>query len=326
MDINYGMLENGLDFILISIKNLIGTEDKNIKELAKKRLYKYSLLHLSSGIELVFKYYLYQQHWTYVFQDMNKAKKDDLQSGEFNSAESKTMLERLNTLCNIQFNDKDKKALDSLRKMRNKFEHYQIHEPHQAIQSLINKCLSIIIQFIAENLDVTSLTDAESDLFGQIKSGTKELSLHYKDAVALTEQYIKQNTINKNELLTCPECNENYLFCDAGNAKCFFCGYKEPGDIAADDYISNILEINGYDEANSGGQWPCFECPECGENSFVPIPDKAQYVCLSCGIAYDFNQIAFCERCDCMYVKGKEDNGLCPDCYAEICEEGKLEP
>jgi len=54
----------------LSIINEASTDDET-----KKHLIKYSLLHLSSGIELVLKHRLLQEHWTYVFTDMNKAKK-----------------------------------------------------------------------------------------------------------------------------------------------------------------------------------------------------------------------------------------------------------
>ena len=72
--VNYTLRENGLDFIYESLKGLVNLNgNSNVDENEKKRILKYSLLHLSSGMELVFKNILLEEHWTYVFQDMNKA-------------------------------------------------------------------------------------------------------------------------------------------------------------------------------------------------------------------------------------------------------------
>ena len=102
MEMNYTVLENGLDFVFMSARNLSVINEASIGDEEKKLLIKYSLLHLSSGIELVFKHKLLQEHWTYVFADMNKAKKEVLQSGEFKSADSETIIERLKNLCDIE--------------------------------------------------------------------------------------------------------------------------------------------------------------------------------------------------------------------------------
>ena len=62
MEMNYTVLENGLDFVFMSARNLSVINEASIGDEEKKRLIKYSLLHLSSGIELVFKHKLLQEH------------------------------------------------------------------------------------------------------------------------------------------------------------------------------------------------------------------------------------------------------------------------
>lgn len=62
--VEFGLLENGLDFIQSAINYLIKSQDKyDIK---------YGLLHLSSGVELVFKYRLLIEDWELLFQDIKK--------------------------------------------------------------------------------------------------------------------------------------------------------------------------------------------------------------------------------------------------------------
>lgn len=57
--INFGLLENGLDFILSAIINLKEGDDK-VK-------LKYGVLHLSAGVDLIFKYLLSKEHGRYYF-------------------------------------------------------------------------------------------------------------------------------------------------------------------------------------------------------------------------------------------------------------------
>lgn len=116
MEMKYTVLENGLDFVLHSINDLIIANEDTVDEYAKKRLIKYSLLHLSSGIELILKSRLFKNHWTYVFADMNKAKKELLMSGDFQSVDNDTLFSRLENLCNIKIEQHDVITLKNLRK------------------------------------------------------------------------------------------------------------------------------------------------------------------------------------------------------------------
>ena len=58
----YSMLENGMDFIISGILHLQKAESENAEENIQGRELKYSFLHSSSGIELVFKSRLNIEH------------------------------------------------------------------------------------------------------------------------------------------------------------------------------------------------------------------------------------------------------------------------
>lgn len=81
-DVEFSMIENGLDFIATML-NYTDNKEKNKYDV------KYSVLHLSSGIELILKYKLMLLDWRDIFQDIKKADKDDLCSGDFISVYSK---------------------------------------------------------------------------------------------------------------------------------------------------------------------------------------------------------------------------------------------
>ncbi|NFO67017.1 hypothetical protein FDC27_08600 [Clostridium botulinum] len=124
----FTMFENGLDFILDSIRHLQKYEGIQSDDIKEKKELKYSLIHLSSGIELILKDRLYRVHWTYIFSDMNKANKKELKDYSFNSVDGVKVIDRLKNLCNVELNKNDENEIIKIRKLRNKIEHFEVKE------------------------------------------------------------------------------------------------------------------------------------------------------------------------------------------------------
>lgn len=317
MEMNYTVLENGLDFVLMSANNLsiINEADTAADDEAKKRLIKYSLLHLSSGIELVFKHKLLQEHWTYVFADMNKAKKEALQSGDFKSADSETIIERLKNLCDIEITQEEIKDLRNLRNRRNKAEHFNLNENILSIESSIHKSISILIKVIVKYYDLDEFTDEENELFSQIKKLLRQSQQHYDDAKIIAQKELEQIGM-ENYVVTCPECGEEFLLRDYGS-KCIFCGYEATGEVAACDYIYNILGINEYEIVKGGGEFPKYECPMCDAEALVYDDYNDKVICFNCDYEENTTNILFCDECGKVYINhsSKEDDiGICSAC------------
>lgn len=315
MEMNYTVLENGLDFVFMSARNLSVINEASIGDEEKKRLIKYSLLHLSSGIELVFKHKLLQEHWTYVFADMNKAKKEVLQSGEFKSADSETIIERLKNLCDIEITQDEMKDLRNLRNRRNKAEHFSLNENILSIESSIHKNISILIKVIVEHYDLDEFTDEENELFLQIKALLRQSQQHYNDAITIAQKELEQTGM-ENYVVTCPECEEEFLLRDDGT-KCIFCGYKATGETVAHDYISNVLGISEYEVVTGGGEFPQYECPECASEALVYDYDNEKVICFNCDYEDKTLNILFCDECGNIYRNygsSEDDIGICSDC------------
>ena len=109
------LLENGLCFIIQSIKNFKQSE-KDIRNSEKEL--KYSCICLFSGIFLILKEKLSQEHWSLLFSDVNKANKKDLKTGNFHSVNFSDCRKRLSEIVSIEFTEKESKMLDSLREKR----------------------------------------------------------------------------------------------------------------------------------------------------------------------------------------------------------------
>jgi len=312
MEMDYTVLENGLDFVLMSVNDLSIINETGTDDEAKKRLMKYSLLHLSSGIELVFKHRLLQEHWTYVFADMNKAKKEALQSGEFKSADSETIIERLKNFCEIELKQDEIKDLSNLRKRRNKVEHFNLNESVLSIESSIHKSISILIKVIVEHYDLDEFTDEENELFSQIKTLLRQSQQHYNDAKAIALKELEQTGMEK-YVTTCPECEEEFLLRDDG-AKCIFCGYEASGEEAARDYIENVLGISEYRTVKNGDEFPQYECPACENESFVFDVEKGKAICFACDYDDDVSKFSFCSHCGKPFIDTENGIGICSIC------------
>ncbi|MDB8794263.1 hypothetical protein PN290_00365 [Romboutsia sp. 1001216sp1] len=330
----FTMLENGLDFIISAIRHLKEAEHEDCEN--KEQEIKYSLLHLSSGIELILKSRLYREHWTYIFSDMNKANKEHLRAGSFKSVDSSTLVERLKRLCDVEIDNKSDKAFESLRRLRNQMEHFTVKSNFHSIEACINNALGAITKFITKNYnDFTTpmsinlndddaefgLTNKEERLIKELIRCTSELKEHYDDAVEMATARANDEAVLE-ELVECPSCKESLLKLNYNGSNmcyCFFCEYKEDGEKASNEYISSILGLSKYEILKDGGEYPLYECLDCEAYSMVDIDGR--YVCFSCGVYYDENEVAFCNECGVLYLKDGNDLGICSSCIEHKTEK-----
>jgi len=321
------MLENGLDFILDAANLLKSAEDtSNVEE--KEKALKYSMLHLSSGIELIMKFRLYIDNWTYIFADMNKANKRELNSGELKTVDYENCKSRLYNLCGVEISEKNKKYFESLRRNRNKVEHFMTDATIEAIEASINNALTATLVFLQENYDDMSfpakgfefrkLTGKERNLISEIVNVVSSLQRHHEEAIKLAIEQTKEVCL-ESDLVECPSCREKVMvinYDNHNNCHCYMCGYSANGEEAAKEYLSNIEGIDEYITIKDGGEFPLYKCPDCGNTSL--LERKNQYVCFYCRMIYPVKEISFCSECGVPYwiedLKIEEDLGLCPSC------------
>jgi len=105
--IKLSLLENAFDYILDAVNQLQG------KRPSKRRI-KYGIIHLWSGIELLIKKRLMDEHWSLIFRDINKADINALNSGDFVSVYFDEAVTRLKNICGIDISDHN----DILKKIK----------------------------------------------------------------------------------------------------------------------------------------------------------------------------------------------------------------
>ena len=309
----FSVLENGFDFVLESIRN-IQTATQETDANSKQRLLKYALLHLSSGMELIFKYRLKQEHWTYVFQKMDTADKNKLKSGDFISVDNQTIIDRLNRFCDIGFDMNDAIQLKSLKEKRNRLEHFEFNDQAVSVESTVYKCITILLKTIEANYVFDEFNPNEKELFKLIHSELFELGKHYNELKSLTQEELRQKKL-ESCVIGCPNCYEVFLLPDETSATCQFCGYFASGEEVASDYIRNVIGIDDYKTIKDGGEFPQYECPECGVDSLVfDNAATLTVICFSCGYKEDISKFNFCSSCNALFYKTADDIGICPDC------------
>ena len=99
------------------------------------------------------------------------------------------------------------------------------------------------------------------------------------------------------------------------NLKWSSTGYEDTGESAADNYIFNIIGMDGYSTVKDGGEYPLYECPQCGKETFVLDSENERALCFSCDFDCDAGELEFCSSCGSLFYDSDEEGiGICPNC------------
>lgn len=277
------LLENALDYFL------------SAAEYARKgdlRSLKYCTLHIAASVELLLKAKLFEEHWSLIFADVDKATEAALKSGDFKSADPQTVLDRLETIAKIAVSKEDRVLLDDLRKLRNCIQHFAVTTTEEQASSLVAKTANFLINFCHHEL---------RKLPAQLKTKLKEIKIqlgHFREYVDERLKAIKPDLEEASALTYCPMCKQKTLRLGLGNPNCSFCSF--------------VTEAEELAEAIS--ETPVEECAQCGENSlaFRLMTNEDGYtICLSCGFEEEWH--SSCPRCGKLNVSGP----ICEECAAE---------
>lgn len=299
-DITLQMVENGLNFIAKSIETI----EKSDEDL------KYSIINLHAGIQLLLKEILFQEHWSLIFQKIENAEKGKLRTGDFVTVNHDTLIQRLQNICEIQF---EKQLLDDinwLRKERNKIEHYHLVVNLDVLKSNIVRLFTYLIPFLKSEMIEPGYISPEDERLSEITEYLNEFDEYIKSRLKLIEDKVsKAKTV-----LQCPACqNETVEFLDETDAFCHFCDSQIENFTS--QYIDNFIDVYSY--IKDGGESPLMECPECVQETFLYL-DEDQYICLTCGIYLSQDDITSCDgpRCNgkLVYRRYEDSTNFCSIC------------
>jgi hypothetical protein len=299
--IEFTPLSNGLDFILTALEQLSGSADA--------RRVKYGILHLSAGMELIFKERLRREHWSLVFDNIERANEKEYASGDFISVTFDKCLQRLCGISGIQISDEEIKRLNNLRKKRNRLEHFGITDSLMAVKAVASYALGIIIDFINDELSPLDADDAQT--FEHIRELLGEFDKFVLDRWKEIKNEVESATT---AVVECPRCSQEALVIDDG-VHCLFCRYQEESaTAAADTYITSVLGLNHYRTVKHGGRWPHYDCPSCSADAMVATDEE--FICFGCGGQFESGEIGYCDTCGEPYFPGDDEDyePMCSNC------------
>ena len=226
-DMDFPLLKNGLDFILSAVKSLNGRP--------KGSDVKYAILHLCSGFELLFKERLRREHWVLLVDKIDNADNTKYKAGDFSSADFASCISRLEKICSVRFEHREKEYFKLLRDKRNKIEHFGLTESHESAILEAIKGISIIIDFIRKEIGESELNSDEKQIFHQIKQKLGSLEGY----VAKRMQIIEPDLLAKaDSIIQCPVCKQKALVVGE-ELRCLFC-HSRPQPLVDGGYIENI--------------------------------------------------------------------------------------
>jgi hypothetical protein len=331
VEFHYTLLENGLDFVLSSLDYLTqasgaSTDNAAAARQAKsnndqKRYLKYALLHLCSGVELIFKERLRQENWELVFADRDEADKDEYEAGDFRSVDFKEAQRRLKQECGIKFTRRQTADLRNFRRRRNQVEHFGAEDTLLAVQSSTTQMVSFLIDFVEQAFDVDGLVE-EDALLSEVRAKLGNCRAVVNDRLTLIQSDIKKRFA----VVHCSSCRQKAMSADGGTAKCLFCHFSADADAAAEEYVETILGYpSRYEVERDGGEWPVRTCNECGSDTFVAaVPSDSDtdiFYCFNCGTSYHPGEAELCHDCGRYYPHG-EDAGshICSKCFKAMLD------
>ena len=100
------------------------------------------------------------------------------------------------------------------------------------------------------------------------------------------------------------------------NEKYLFYRYKHH----AKDYIETELGINEYRCVKDGGEFPVYECPECGVEQLAYDADTHRYHCFACDENFTDGDLEFCERCGSLMRRNGEPS-ICDNCIEDMMRD-----
>ena len=80
----------------------------------------------------------------------------------------------------------------------------------------------------------------------------------------------------------------------------------------ANEFVERELGISGYECVKDGGEFPVYDCPECGHDQLVYDAEADKYHCFHCSQDYEGGELMRCSECPA--ITPVNEVGLCRNC------------
>lgn len=279
------LIDNAIDFLLSAAENA---------ELDEPRAWKYGLLHLVDGVELVLKARLQEEHWSLLFQDVNKASNEALARGDFQSVDLETCFKRLQGIAGVTISESEIRDLRSMGGVRNSARHFAIDIELEQLKSYLAKGLNFVLTFADANLQDGVPEDARAELYA-----------HLQDFQEFTSERMNsiKDVLDALDYATyCDRCDQETVRLSENGPVCLFCGDRPDPEVLA----------------ASRGEGPLsWSCLACGEQTMFLVlfnNEDGAGICTTCGSHWQ----RVCFACGLQFYGRYDSDGLlCEECARE---------
>lgn len=286
------LMENAHDF-------MVSATDYAMKDDTKS--WKYALLHLHSGLELLLKARLAIEHWSLLFAKIDEASLSELQKGTFKGVAFDQLLDRLKKISSVDIPFKVEKELKRIRKKRNQLQHFTIEIHIEQLKSLVAKGINIFIQFYEYNFDYDE--NFVFDLSKRLMEFNKFVKLRMQ---SIKEELDSSDRPHKVLMIDgCHDCLQDALVIDKENdlIKCLFCGFE-----MSPEEFAQLSEGSAF-------------CPECERETLGFVlynNDEGEFICVLCGFRTEYIYETECSSCGRKFWYEDWEMPICKACWDHL--------
>ena len=219
-ELNLNLRNNGLDFIQSGVRFFLHDDPDPVS-------HKYAILHLFSGLVLLLKERLKQEHHTLIFKDVKEASKPNAKTIDFEE-----VIMRLETCAGVVFDEKAKKTLRTAQGLRNLIEHYEVTIDVRQAQAVIGDISELAYIFMRDELGLQLEDYVEAEVWDRMQE-LQRISARLKaeeiaewkrrvakysvlsdeelDELADLEPYHPKHNPDPDTFLECPYCCEETI-------------------------------------------------------------------------------------------------------------------
>jgi len=292
-ELRLSLIENARDFVLEAVK---------YTKAGTPRDWKYALLNLAAGLEIMMKALLDREHWTLVFQDVDDASRERLESGEFKSVDFPTAVKRLATLTETPISENDRAYMDKIRRLRNRMLHFDVKLTEAQAKAVLAQGLSVFGD-LHEHVDQGA---GQDDFLGLMRRELAVFQEFISVRLAKVRPQLKGAERPARRFRECPDCLQATLVVNEDEVDCLFCGsHFGPAELAA---------------MSDGDGGPCPEC-EIGTLAFVLYNnEEGEFICVLCGRKFAQSHNRECERCGEQFWS-TDGMLICEECFTRLAEK-----
>lgn len=295
--IEFEPLQTGLDYLTSVVSHL--------RERSSPRDLKYAILHLAAAIEVLLKYRLAAEHWTLIFTKIDVATPEAYRSGDFQSVSPRGAINRLRKVVGVNISEESARRIKAVVDRRNKLQHHGLVDSAEAVRSVAADALDFLVTFVDDELRPMDEAGASLGVQPTLNKIREDL-LAIRHFVRTRLQSLTVSLDALDVVVHCP-ARSQLAFVPGEPCKCRFCLAESEPEVAAEEYVEEILGQSRYLAIKDGEEWDLNSCPSCERDALVAsvqvrrlgglANDLPMWCCFVEGIVWERDAISPCDRC-----------------------------